>query len=312
MQPGTAAVLNRTRTGKPNKHKRPKPKTSSDSYASPPEPSLALPRPSESSNPLPQFGLPHPPISPPKARMGTLQTPYFTMLRSQPGVHQVWKQQQACVGPMVFQPDQNPNTNQQNVQQNLPHNFQFMQPIQNMQTQSMQSVQVQSIQSNFPSQNFQSIQIQNIQGFPNIQPMAPSQGLNPYMAPMMAVILPNYPSSGYPTMYHPTTPSLLPQAPFIMSDFGPGLGPFAQPQPSSQPQTPPGQLHCSPRPSSSVGEEVAGPPALFSNSRSSSPLQLNLLPEELPKPSESQSSTGRTQSRAEILHDAHTKGVSQL
>lgn len=311
MQPGTAAVLNRTRTGKPNKHKRPKPKTSSDSYASPPEPSLALPRPSESSNPLPQFGLPHPPISPPKAPMGTLQTPYFTMLRSQPGVHQVWKQQQACVGPMVFQPDQNPNTNQQNVQQNLPHNFQFMQPIQNMQTQSMQSVQVQSIQSNFPSQNFQSIQIQNIQGFPNIQPMAPSQGLNPYMAPMMAVILPNYPSypSGYPTMYHPTTPSLLPQAPFIMSDFGPGLGPFAQPQPSSQPQTPPGQLHCSPRPSSSVGEEVAGPPALSSNSRSSSPLQLNLLPEELPKPSESQSSTGRTQSRAEILHDAHTKGI---
>uniref|UniRef100_A0A673WBG2 Period circadian clock 3 n=1 Tax=Salmo trutta TaxID=8032 RepID=A0A673WBG2_SALTR len=210
---------------KPNKHKRPKPKTSSDSYASPPEPSLALPRPSsESSNPLPQFGLPHPPISPPKAPMGTLQTPYFTMLRSQPGVH---------------------------------------------------------------------------------------QGLNPYIAPMMAVILPNYPSypSGYPTMYHPTTPSLLPQAPFIMSGFGPGLGPFTQPQPSSQPQTPPGQLHCSPRPSSSVGEEVAGPPALFSNSRSSSPLQLNLLQEELPKPSESQSSTGRTHSRAEILHDAHTKGI---
>ncbi|KAM9522497.1 period circadian protein homolog 3 [Salvelinus alpinus] len=148
MQPVTAAVLNRTRTGKPNKHKRPKPKTSSDSYASPPEPPLALPRPysawpsSESSNPLPQFGLPHPPISPPQAPMGTLQTPYFTMLRSQPGVDQVGKQQQAWVCPMVLQPDQNPNSNpqnfqqnlQQNVQQNLPHNFQFMQSIQNMQT----------------------------------------------------------------------------------------------------------------------------------------------------------------------------------
>ncbi|CAB1314938.1 unnamed protein product [Coregonus sp. 'balchen'] len=336
IQPVSAAGLNRTRTGKPNKHKRPKPQTLSDSYASPPEPPrrapLALLAPysswpsSESSNPLPQLGLPYPPISPPQAPMGHLQTPYFIMLGGQPGVDQGGKQQQACVGPMVLQPDQNPNSIpqnfqhnlQQNIQQNLPQNFQFMQPIQNMQTQSMQSVQMQSIQSNFPSQNFQSIQIQNIQGFPNMQPMAPSQGLNPYMAPMMAVILANYPfyPSGYSTNYpsyppgYPTTSSLLPQAPFTMSGFGPGLGPLAQPQPSSQPQTPPGQLHCSPRPSSSVGEEAAtGPPALFSSSRSSSPLQLNLLQEELPKPSEDQSSTGHTHAHAESLHEAQTKGI---
>ncbi|XP_041747404.2 period circadian protein homolog 3 isoform X2 [Coregonus clupeaformis] len=336
IQPVSAAGLNRTRTGKPNKQKRPKPQTLSDSYASPPEPPrrapLALLAPysswpsSESSNPLPQLGLPYPPISPPQAPMGHLQTPHFIMLGGQPGVDQGGKQQQACGGPMVLQPDQNPNSIpqnfqhnlQQNIQQNLPQNFQFMQPIQNMQTQSMQSVQMQSIQSNFPSQNLQSIQIQSIQGFPNMQPMAPSQGLNPYMAPMMAVILANYPSypSGYSTNYpsyppgYPTTSSLLPQAPFTMSGFGPGLGPLAQPQPSSQPQTPPGQLHCSPRPSSSVGEEAAtGPPALFSSSRSSSPLQLNLLQEELPKPSEDQSSTGHTHAHAESLHEAHTKGI---
>lgn len=42
---------------------------------------------------------------------------------------------------------------------------------------------------------------------------------------------------------------------------------------------------------------------LFSSSRSSSPLQLNLLQEELPKPNEGQSSTGHN--RAESLHEHH-------
>uniref|UniRef100_A0A669CWC2 Period circadian clock 3 n=1 Tax=Oreochromis niloticus TaxID=8128 RepID=A0A669CWC2_ORENI len=87
------------------------------------------------------------------------------------------------------------------------------------------------------------------------------------------------------------------------------LAPFPQPQFQAQPgphtQTSPGLLLCSPRASSSVGEEeeAAGPRALFSSSRSSSPLQLNLLQEELPKPSEGQSSTGYN--HAESLHEQH-------
>uniref|UniRef100_A0AAQ5XH53 PAS domain-containing protein n=1 Tax=Amphiprion ocellaris TaxID=80972 RepID=A0AAQ5XH53_AMPOC len=90
----------------------------------------------------------------------------------------------------------------------------------------------------------------------------------------------------------------------------PGIASFPQPQFQAQPglntQTSLGLLLCSPRPSSSVGEEeeAAGPRALFSSSRSSSPLQLNLLQEELPKPNEGQSSTGHN--HAESLHEQHT------
>uniref|UniRef100_A0A8C9YHI5 Period circadian clock 3 n=1 Tax=Sander lucioperca TaxID=283035 RepID=A0A8C9YHI5_SANLU len=147
----------------------------------------------------------------------------------------------------------------------------------------------------------------------------PAQGIHPYMTPVMAVILPSYPTPGYPSIYPPSiyplsTPSMLPQAPITMSGFASGSVPFPQPQFQVQPvphtQTSLGPLLCSPRASSSVGEEeeAAGPQALFSSSRSSSPLQLNLLQEELPKPSEGQSSIGHN--HAESLHEQHANQVS--
>uniref|UniRef100_H3CP94 Period circadian clock 3 n=1 Tax=Tetraodon nigroviridis TaxID=99883 RepID=H3CP94_TETNG len=143
----------------------------------------------------------------------------------------------------------------------------------------------------------------------SLQPMAPAQTLHPYMTPVMAVILPNYPAltPGFPPVYPPPAASLLPQAPINMAAVVPGPAHFAPPlfqaQAAPPPQTTLGPLLCSPRASSSVGdeEEEAGPRALFSSSRSSSPLQLNLLQEELPKPSEGQGSTGHN--RPESLHD---------
>uniref|UniRef100_A0A7N6AUP6 PAS domain-containing protein n=1 Tax=Anabas testudineus TaxID=64144 RepID=A0A7N6AUP6_ANATE len=156
---------------------------------------------------------------------------------------------------------------------------------------------------------FPIMDMQNIPNFYNMQPMAPAHNINPYMTPVMALILPNYPTftTGYPSIYQPAVPSMMPQAPVSMTGFATGTAPFPPPQfqaqPSFHPQTSPGPLICPPRPSSSVGEEeeAAGPPALFSSSRSSSPLQLNLLQEELPKPSEVQNSTGHN--HAESLHE---------
>uniref|UniRef100_A0A3Q2XST4 Period circadian clock 3 n=1 Tax=Hippocampus comes TaxID=109280 RepID=A0A3Q2XST4_HIPCM len=132
--------------------------------------------------------------------------------------------------------------------------------------------------------------------------------INPFMTPVMAVILPNYPTftPGYPSIYPPSAASMLPQAPMTMAGFAPGV-PFPQPQfqvqPVPQAQTSPGTLLGSHRACSSIGEEeeTAGPRALFSSSRSSSPLQLNLLQEELPKPNEGQSSTGHN--LAESIHE---------
>lgn len=158
--------------------------------------------------------------------------------------------------------------------------------------------------------------LQNIQNFSNLQPTAPAQSINPYVAPVMAVILPQYPTftPGYPSVYPPAAPTMLPQAPINMTGFAPGPSSLPQHlfqvQPGPQSQTPMGPLVCSPRASSSVGEEEeeAGPRALFSSSRSSSPLQLNLLQEELPKPNEGQSSTGHN--HAESLHEQHANEVS--
>uniref|UniRef100_H3C3B3 Period circadian clock 3 n=1 Tax=Tetraodon nigroviridis TaxID=99883 RepID=H3C3B3_TETNG len=102
----------------------------------------------------------------------------------------------------------------------------------------------------------------------------------------MAVILPNYPAltPGFPPVYPPPAASLLPQAPINMAAVVPGPAHFAPPlfqaQAAPPPQTTLGPLLCS---------------------RSSSPLQLNLLQEELPKPSEGQGSTGHN--RPESLHD---------
>uniref|UniRef100_A0A667W983 Period circadian clock 3 n=1 Tax=Myripristis murdjan TaxID=586833 RepID=A0A667W983_9TELE len=283
MRPLSAGGWNRSRTGKP-RHKRPKPQGSSDSYASPPGPSRRPPNSSwpSSESSQPQMGVPY----------NQLQTSYFPMMGTQPGPEQPAPQQPPGVSPMVLLP---PDQSQPN------YSFSIVQPAQNL--PGMQAVQMQPIQN-----------LQNMQNFHSLQSMAPAQSINPYVAPVMAVILPNYPAftPGYPSIYPPSAPSMLPQAPFTMAGFAPGADPFTQPQfqgqPGPHPQTSSGLLLCSPRASSSVGEEeeAAGPRALFSSSRSSSPLQLNLLQEELPKPSEGQSSTGHN--RAESLHEQHVKG----
>ncbi|KAM4613558.1 period circadian protein homolog 3 isoform 2-T2 [Polymixia lowei] len=286
MRPVSAGGLNRSRTGKP-KHKRAKPQCSSDSYASPPGPAR---RPPDSSWPSSESSQPQ--MGGPFNQMPQLQTPYFPMIGAQPGLEQPGPQQPPGVIPMVLQP---PNQTQTN------YNFNIRQPTQN--PPDMQSIQMQSIQN-----------LQNFQNFPSLQPMAPAQSINPYMTPVMAVILPNYQTfaQGYPSIYPQSAPTMLPQAPFTIAGFAPGTAPFPQfqIQPGPQPQSSPGPLLCSPRPSSSVGggeeEEAAEPRALFSSSRSSSPLQLNLLQEELPKPSEGQSSGGHN--RAESLHEQHAEG----
>ncbi|KAK7915889.1 hypothetical protein WMY93_011650 [Mugilogobius chulae] len=162
-----------------------------------------------------------------------------------------------------------------------------------------------------PNMPIQMDTIPNIHpGFGNIQPMTPAQSINPYVAPVMAVLLPNYPTftPGYPSIYPLSAPTVLPQAPLTMAT-GFSAAPFAQPplfqgqgaQNQPLPQVP---LLCSPRPGSSVGEEeeATGPRPLFSSSRSSSPLQLNLLQEELPKPSEGPGSSNQL---SESLHEQH-------
>lgn len=284
QRPMSAAGWNRSRRGK-SRHKRAKPQGSSDSYASPPDPSRRVPDSSwpSSESSQPQMGVPFGQTSP-------LQVPFFPVM-GKPGQEQPPRpQQMPGPTPVMLQPTDP-----------LSYNFNIMQPPQNM--PSMQPMHKE------PIQNLQNIQ--NIQNFPNLQPVTPAQSFNPYMSPVMAVILPSYPTftPGYPSIFPPSGPSILPQAPIAMTGFGPTNAPFLQPQFQAQPgphtQTPPGLLLCSPRASSSVGEEeeAAGPRALFSSSRSSSPLQLNLLQEELPKPNEGQSSTGHNHS--ESLHEQH-------
>uniref|UniRef100_A0A8C4HSJ0 PAS domain-containing protein n=1 Tax=Dicentrarchus labrax TaxID=13489 RepID=A0A8C4HSJ0_DICLA len=230
-----------------------------------------------------------------------LQSPYSSYLQldnssmahsHHPGI----PQQLPVASPVVLQPPD---------QTQFSYNFNIMPSPQTL--QGMQPIQMEPIQN-----------LQNIQNFHNLQPMAQAQTINPYMAPVMAVILPNYQTftPGYPSIYPPSAPSMLPQAPITMTGFAPSSAAFPQPlfqaQPGPQTQTPLGPLLCSPRPSSSIGEEEeeAGPRALFSSSRSSSPLQLNLLQEELPKPSEGQSSTGHN--HAESLHEKHANEVRLL
>ncbi|XP_029946616.1 period circadian protein homolog 3 isoform X1 [Salarias fasciatus] len=281
LRPISAGGWNRSRKGKP-RHKRAKAPDSSDSYASPPGlphrvPDSSWPS-SESSHP--QMGAPYSQASP-------LQVPFFPVM-GKPGQEQPPKTQPPP-GPapvMLQPPDQ------------LSYNFNIMQSPQTL--LGMQPVQMEPIQN-----------LQNIQNFPTLQPMASTQAYNPYMTPVMAVILPNYPTftTGYPSIYPPSAPQLLPQAPIAMTGFSQTSVPYLQPQFQAQPgphtHTSPGLLLCSPRASSSVGEEeeAAGPRALFSSSRSSSPLQLNLLQEELPKPSEGQGSAAHN--RAESLHEQH-------
>lgn len=291
LRPLSTGGWNRSRRGKP-RHKRPKPHGSSDSYASPPGPPCPVPDSSwpSSESSQPQMGAPYNQTAP-------LQAPFFPMMTTQPGPqHPPRPQQLPGATPMVLQPTD---------QTQFSYNFNILQSAQSL--TGMQPIQMEPIQN-----------LQNIQNFHNLQPMAPGQSINPYMTPVMAVILPNYPTftPGYPSIYPPSTPSMLPQAPITMTGFAPVTAPFPQPQFQAQLgphiQTPLGPLLCSPRASSSVGEEeeAAGPRGLFSSSRSSSPLQLNLLQEELPKPSEGQSSTGHN--HAESLHEQHANEVSLL
>ncbi|XP_061687859.1 period circadian protein homolog 3 isoform X3 [Syngnathoides biaculeatus] len=264
--------LNRSRRVKP-RLRRPKPLGSSDSYASPPGPTRRIPDSSwpSSESSQPQMGVPYSQAPP-------LQAPFFPMLTTQQAPEQPARLQQLPgTTPVVVQPPD---------QTQLNYNFHLMQQNQNL--PGIQHIQMEPFQNLQYSPNFN-----------NIQVMPPAQSINPFMTPVMAVILPNYPSftSGYPSIYSPSTTSMLPQAPFTMGGFTPAA-PFPQPQfqphPVPQSQTSPGPPLGSPRACSSVEEEeeTADPRALFSSSRSSSPLQLNLLQEELPKPNELQSSTG--------------------
>lgn len=151
--------------------------------------------------------------------------------------------------------------------------------------------------------------LQNVQNFYSPLPLVSAQSFNPFMAPVMAVILPSFStiSPGFPSI-----PSAVPQGPNVITGYPPGSASFPQLQPQvqvqtgSHTQTSPDLLLSSQKAPSSIGEEeeAAGPQALFSSSRSSSPLQLNLLQEELPKQSEGQSSTGHNHS--ENLHEQHT------
>ncbi|XP_039971510.1 period circadian protein homolog 3 isoform X3 [Xiphias gladius] len=290
LRPLSAGDWNRSRRGKP-RHKRPKPQGSSDSYASPPGPPRRVP---DSSWPSSESS--HPQMGAPYSQTSPLQAPFFPVMATQPGPEQLHRPQQLPgATPVVLQPPDQTHSS---------YNFNIMQSAQSL--PGMQPIQME------PFQN-----MQNMQNFHTMQPMAPVQTVNPYMAPVMAVILPNYPTftAGYPSIYPPSSPSMLPQVPITMTGFAPGSAPFPQSQFQAQSGphtlTSPALLLCSPRPSSSVGEEeeAAGRRALFSSSRSSSPLQLNLLQEELPKPSEGQSSIG--QNHAESPHEKHgNEGVA--
>ncbi|XP_055016870.1 period circadian protein homolog 3 isoform X2 [Boleophthalmus pectinirostris] len=285
LRPFSAGGLNRSRRGKP-RHKRPKPQGSSDSYASPAGPPRRLP---DSSWPSSESSQPQ--MVPPFGHTTQLQPPFFPLMSHQPtgpteqnirpqNVQQ--HQTTTLPTPTVFQPEQS----------QMNYNFNVMQ------TPNM-PIQMDTIPNIHPN-------------FSNIQPIAPAQSINPYVAPVMAVLLPNYPTftPGYPSIYPMSAPSMLPQAPLTMTGFNPASVPFSQP-PLFQNQGGPNQappqvpLLCSPRAGSSVGEEeeTTGPRPLFSSSRSSSPLQLNLLQEELPKPNERPNSNQLSESLHEQINN---------
>lgn len=139
------------------------------------------------------------------------------------------------------------------------------------------------------------------------------QVMNPFMSPVMTFIMPYpvnytiYPQA-VPGVPGVTPPGLVPPPPPFPhpSYISPMDNPPAQTGPSSMPSAP-GALPSSPISSPWPEEDVdsAQPTVLFSSSRSSSPLQLNLLQEELPKPNAPQGNTGR----AESLHEQHDKVI---
>lgn len=156
-----------------------------------------------------------------------------------------------------------------------------------------------------------------------MQPMQPLvQVMNPFMTPVVAMILPYPANYGVYPQGVPGVPGLqgLPCVPGVPGVQGSGLPPFfPQPPCMSMADTPPqtGPSGMPPAPNTFLGSPILSPwqgedldatqpTALFSSSRSSSPLQLNLLQEELPKLTEPQSSTGRPES----LHEQHAKEVN--
>uniref|UniRef100_A0A8C9UYH4 Period circadian clock 3 n=1 Tax=Scleropages formosus TaxID=113540 RepID=A0A8C9UYH4_SCLFO len=161
---------------------------------------------------------------------------------------------------------------------------------------------------------YYSMQGQNMQTVIPTQPVQSVQPVqSPFVAPMMALILPNYTTFPNYPVYPPGVSMATPAPAVVPQPFNLGFGsvPFPMahmPQVATvvPPSPPAPPLLASPDPPSTLGEDLDAtqPPALFSSSRSSSPLQLNLLQEELPKPAEPQTDTVRTES----LHEQHTKG----
>uniref|UniRef100_A0A3Q2TR03 Period circadian clock 3 n=1 Tax=Fundulus heteroclitus TaxID=8078 RepID=A0A3Q2TR03_FUNHE len=267
LRPISAGGWNRSRRAKA-RHKRPKPQGSSDSYASPTGPARPVPGSSwpSSESSQPQRAETYSQTSP-------VPLPFFPVLGN-PGTEQPRAEQLPAAAPALLQPPEQ-----------LGCNFNV----------------TPSVQGQPAMQPLQMLPLQNVQNFYSPLPLVSAQTFNPYMSPVMAVILPNYPAV---TPAFPPVPSSVPQGSNVTADYAPGSASFPQPQFQVQTgphaQTPPGLLLCSQKAASSVGEEeeTAGPQALFSSSRSSSPLQLNLLQEELPKPSDGQSSTGHNHSES--------------
>ncbi|XP_053308001.1 period circadian protein homolog 3 isoform X2 [Spea bombifrons] len=132
----------------------------------------------------------------------------------------------------------------------------------------------------------------NIQPFPGFQ--------SPYMGTLMAVILPNY--NVYPQM-NPQIPQPFfpPQYTCPTSYPYTGMPATAQSMPSQIPTDfmDPTSRASSPMSAEGQQEVQSEDPRLFSNSRSSSPLQLVLLQEELPKPVEAPEGT-KAESQVDI------------
>ncbi|KAJ8257811.1 hypothetical protein GJAV_G00189990 [Gymnothorax javanicus] len=143
---------------------------------------------------------------------------------------------------------------------------------------------------------------QSFQADPSANGAHPAPGMAPYVAPVMAVVLPNFPT--YP-MY-PMAPGLVaPTPPYLLSPFNPaGFGPCTfpgYPGPTQAPQAPPIPMQPAQSPGPMAEDVDVDPPSqLFSSSRSSSPLQLNLLQEELPKPPQAQENGGGAGSLVEV------------
>ncbi|XP_051531640.1 period circadian protein homolog 3-like isoform X2 [Myxocyprinus asiaticus] len=156
-----------------------------------------------------------------------------------------------------------------------------------------------------PVQTAPYLSVVGLDQHPGIQPdQVVQQPIQP-VPPIMVVVLPGYPS--YPGMalpvMPPTGPWFIPQPSVYVP---PGAPPMPQGRPPQEPPPEPWDTGVGAAPvvveNPNSWCEEAQPTVLFSSSRSSSPIQLNLLQEELTKPTESHNSTG-----PESLHEHHAK-----